>query len=138
VSLPPSEAAERLERSRSRLQHALHATGHTASTCASTGRAAGADLAADALRSWWRSHPLHVGGSAAVEVANAVLRPVAQQHPLGLVAGAVVVGGLLAWSRPWRWVGRPGLVTGLCQQLVHEAVAQGWPQGLASRWSKKT
>jgi hypothetical protein len=45
---------------------------------------------------------------------------------------------VLAWTRPWRWAVRPGLVTGVCQQLVHEALVQGWPQWLASRRSKKT
>ncbi|WP_338415057.1 hypothetical protein [uncultured Sphaerotilus sp.] len=139
MHLTPSDAADRLERSRNHLKLALRAAGHTPSSGTSgAARTTGADLAADALRSWWRSHPLHVGGTAAIDVANAVLRPVAQRHPVGLIAGAVVVGGLLAWSRPWRWLVRPGLVSGLCQQLVHEAVVQAWPQGLVSRWSKKT
>jgi hypothetical protein len=135
VSLSPSEAVDRLDASRRHLQRALRTTPHAP---AGAGSGAGADLAAEALRGWWTRHPLRVGGEAVIEVANAVLRPVAQRHPLGLAAGAVLVGGLLAWSRPWRWVARPGLVTGVCQQLVHEAVARGWPQGLASRWSKKT
>lgn len=139
MHLSPSDAADRLERSRNHLKQALRAAGHTPSGGTSgAARTAGADLAADALRSWWNSHPLHVGGTAAVDVANAVLRPVAQRHPWGLIVGAVAVGGLLAWTRPWRWAVRPGLVTGVCQQLVHEALAQGWPQWLASRRSKKT
>jgi len=139
MNLSPSDAADRMERSRNRLKHALLGAGHTPSGGTSgAARTAGADLAADALRSWWIGHPLHVGGTAAIDVANAVLRPVAQRHPLGLIVGAVAVGGLLAWSRPWRWVVRPGLLSGLCQQLVHEAVVQAWPQGLVSRWSKKT
>jgi hypothetical protein len=143
VSLSTSDAADRLQASRRHLQRALLATSRTptatgAETGASTDRNVGADLAAEALRGWWHRHPLRVGGEAAIEVANAVLRPVAQRHPLGLVAGAVLAGGLLAWTRPWRWAVRPGLVTGVCQQLVHEALVQGWPQWLASRRSKKT
>lgn len=135
MSLSTSDAVDRLDASRRHLQRALRTT---ARAPAGAGAGSGADLAAEALQGWWTRHPLRVGGEAAIGVANAVLRPVAQRHPLGLVAGAVLVGGLLAWSRPWRWAVRPGLVTGLCQQLVHEAVARSWPQGLASRWSKKT
>lgn len=131
MSLSTSDALDRLHASRHQLQRALHTTPHAPPP-------AGADFAAEALRGWWGRHPLRVGGDAALGVANVLLRPLAQRHPLGLVAGAVLVGGLLAWSRPWRWAVRPGgLATSLCQQLVHEAVARGWPQGLASRWSKK-
>lgn len=140
MNLSPSEAVNRLDASRRHLQRALRTAPHapTGASIDTGTTGAGTDLVAEALRGWWTRHPLRVGGDAAIEVANAVLRPVAQRHPLGLVAGAVLVGGLLAWSRPWRWAVRPGLVTGVCQQLVHEAVARGWPQGLASRWSKKT
>ncbi|MEX8493349.1 hypothetical protein [Sphaerotilus sp.] len=136
MSLSTSDAADRLDASRRHLQRALRVT--APAPAGAGARSASADFAAEALRVWWSRHPLRVGSEAAIEVANAVLRPVAQRHPLGLVAGAVLAGGLLVWSRPWRWADRPGLVTGLCRQLVHEVVAQGWPQGLAARASEKT
>ena len=130
MSLPTSDAVSRLDASRHQLQRALRT--------ASQERPADADLTADVVRGWWIGHPWRVGSEAALGVANALLRPVAQRHPLRLVAGAVLVGGLLAWSRPWRWSVRPGgLVTGLCRQLAQEAVLRRWPQGLVSKGPKK-
>jgi hypothetical protein len=129
VNLPTSDAVDRLDASRHQLQRALR--------MATREPSAEADLTADVVRGWWVRHPWRVGSEAALGVADALLRPVAQRHPLRLVAGAVLVGGLLAWSRPWRWAARPGgLVTGLCRQLVHEAVARRWPQGLVSKGPK--
>jgi hypothetical protein len=104
VSLSASSAAERLVRSRRRLQRAL-LDAPTATP--------GAD------------------GGVVIDGVNELLRPTARRHPLGLVAGAVLVGGLLAWSRPWRWDFRPVLFNGLCQQLVRDAVAQTAPQVLS-------
>lgn len=104
MSLPVSHAVERLARSRQRLQRALH----------------GASPAAPDAR-----------GGAVINGVNEALRPAARRHPLGLVAGAVLVGGLLAWSRPWRWAFRPGLLNGLCRQLVRDAVVQTAPQVLS-------
>lgn len=141
MNRPAFEAKDRLEASRRHLQRALRTNG-----CRPAGTASGTEsreaetarLTAQALRSWWSLHPLRIGSEATIAVANALLRPAAERHPFGLVAGAVLAGGLLVWIRPWRWMVRPGLVTGLCQQLVHEAVVKAWPQWLASRRSKKT
>lgn len=36
------------------------------------------------------------------DVVHAVINPVAQRNPVGLVAGAFLLGGLLVWARPWR------------------------------------
>ncbi|WP_310462201.1 hypothetical protein [Sphaerotilus sp.] len=142
MNLNASSAVDRLGQSRRQLQRALRLDARAPAAVSASADLA-ADLAADAVRGWWIRHPLRTGGAVAVDVANAVLRPVAQRHPLGLVAGAVLVGGLLAWSRPWRWAGRPGLVSGLCHHIAREVVAQALPhvlpqsQGLASMRSKK-
>ena len=43
---------------------------------------------------------------------------------LAMVLGAVVLGGVLAWSRPWRWILKPALFAGLLAQLSAKLVAQ--------------
>jgi hypothetical protein len=78
-------------------------------------------LLIQAAQAWWARHPLHVAGTLAVTAADSVLKPIAQRHPLRLVLGAAAVGGLLAWSRPWRWVA-PALFAGLLPQLLSAAL----------------
>ncbi|OGB01093.1 MAG: hypothetical protein A3E25_15395 [Burkholderiales bacterium RIFCSPHIGHO2_12_FULL_69_20] len=78
-------------------------------------------LLVQAAQAWWVRHPLHLAGSLAATTADAVLKPIAQRHPLRLVLGAAALGGLLAWSRPWRWVVAPALFAGLLPQLLSAA-----------------
>jgi hypothetical protein len=54
----------------------------------------------------------------AFNTAQAVVQPLAKTHPVALVTVAFVVGGLLAWRRPWRWILRPALFAGLLPQLL--------------------
>jgi hypothetical protein len=61
-------------------------------------------MALDVAKAWWTRHPYRLMAVALRNVANAAVLPTAQRHPVGLVAGAFVVGGLLFWSRPWRWL----------------------------------
>ncbi len=67
----------------------------------------------DALSAWW---------------AQATLRPLAQRHPIGLVAGALVAGAVLAWIRPWRWLFRPTLINTLGPALLTSILASGQVQ----------
>jgi hypothetical protein len=78
----------------------------------------GVKLVIEAIGLWWNRHPLRATSLLAAEAAKAVIAPVAQRHPLLLVAGAVVVGGLLARSRPWRWGFSSALFAGLLPQLL--------------------
>jgi hypothetical protein len=83
-------------------------------------------LLVQAAQAWWARHPLHVAGTLAVTAADSMLKPIAQRHPLRLVLGAAAVGGLLAWSRPWRWIA-PALFAGLVPQLLSAALRAPQP-----------
>lgn len=82
----------------------------------------GAGILIEATYHWWAKHPLRATALVGFNAVRSVARPLAERHPLGLVLGALVVGGLLAWRRPWRWVLRPAL-TGLLPQLLLTALA---------------
>ena len=126
-------ACVRLELSRERLRQALlevsgaagDATGRQPSAWLQ-GLAAlpGAGILIEALRTWWAKHPLHLAGELGVDAARAVLQPLARSHPLALVLGALLLGGVLAWARPWRWILKPAWLAGLGLQLLHETLAQ--------------
>lgn len=78
----------------------------------------------EAASSWWAQHPLRITSMLAADAVKAVVQPMAQRHPLGLVLGAFLMGGLLAWIRPWRWI----LTAGLLPQFLSKAMAQVPPQ----------
>jgi hypothetical protein len=125
--LPPSPA-ERLARSREQLRHALAGAPATTDTRGEPGprpawwhelRALpAAGIVVDAVQQWWARHPLRATTLVAVDAAQAVVQPLARSHPLTLVAGAFVVGALLAWRRPWGWILKPALFAGLLPQLL--------------------
>lgn len=122
----------RLASSRERLRAAMQ-SGATASTAgdakaqdwtAALKEVPGAGLLLGALRGWWARHPLQVIGALALDAARALVQPIAKRHPVGLVLGAVVAGGLLAWTRPWRWVFTSAVLAGLLPQLAAKVLAQ--------------
>ena len=126
--------ADRLTLSRERLREAMRDRTARRSSSPSAGAATtawldslkaipGAGVVVDALRSWWAQHPLRVASMVAADATKSVLQPMAQKNPLALVLGALVLGGLLAWSRPWRWLIKPALFAGLLPQLVSKALA---------------
>lgn len=98
-----------------------------------------AEVLIDTVSGWWLRHPLRpvvVLGSATLTVA---IKPVAQRHPLALMAGAILVGGLLAWARPWRfarWALRPALFAGLAQQLLSRSLAELPLQAWLTAWAE--
>lgn len=83
----------------------------------------GASVVFDALRRWWARHPLRLASLLAADATKAVVQPLAQRHPLGLVFGALLLGAAIAWSRPWRWLVKPALLAGLLPQLFTRALA---------------
>lgn len=76
-----------------------------------------------ALR-WWAPHPLRQAAAMLGTAAQAVVRPVAQKHPLALVLGAAALGGLLVVSRPWRLLITPALLASLAPRLLTNVVRQ--------------
>ncbi|MDZ7919173.1 hypothetical protein [Rhodoferax sp.] len=74
---------------------------------------------------WWEHHPLHATGALANGLAQTLLRPLAQRHPLALAAGAAAVGAMLALSRPWRWAFKPTLLNAMGPALLSSLLASG-------------
>ena len=144
-----ADASQRLALSRERLRQALRhlaaPNGASNSPNADASNVAwldrlnaipGIGVMLDALRSWWDQHPLRLASLVLAEAGEAVVQPLAQRHPMGLVVGAFLVGAGLAWSRPWRWILTPALFAGLIPHLVSKAVSQlppsSWIDLLAS------
>jgi hypothetical protein len=84
--------------------------------------APGASLLLSIFHDWWARQPLRVTLTVAAEAAAAVLKPIAQRNPVGLVAGAALAGGLFVLIRPWRWISTKALLTGMLPQLIAEAI----------------
>ena len=131
-------AAERVAMSREHLRQALHeATApHRPATDPLTGAPVatpwlerlksipGASIAIEAVGLWWSRHPARLAVGVARQAADVAVRPIAQRHPLALVAGAFAIGAALAWSRPWRWALKPALFAGLLPQLLLSALKE--------------
>ena len=90
-------------------------------------------IAIDALLRWWAQHPLRLAGVVAADATAAVVRPIAQRNPLGLMMAALLLGGALAWSRPWRWLlgpvslaGLAGLAPPLVSRIIAGLPTQSW------------
>ncbi|MFM9879966.1 MAG: hypothetical protein ACKVOO_06105 [Burkholderiaceae bacterium] len=142
MSAPQSTHSNRLALSRERLRVALHEETRAHSQqgasrssddqggpsmmttlVASASAVPAVAVVIEALGSWWAQHPLRSVGGVAADAAKAMVLPVAQRHPAALVAGAFVFGGLLMWSRPWRWLLKPALFSGLLPQLVSKTLS---------------
>ena len=131
-----ASATERLARSRQQLTLALAETVAARRPSTSSNPAAspawmnelkavpGVGIVIQALSAWWAKYPLNAASAMAYDTANAVAKPLATRHPIAMVLGAVVLGGVLAWSRPWRWILKPALFAGLMAQLSAKLVAQ--------------
>jgi hypothetical protein len=134
ASLTPSD---RLALSRERMRLALraipaargdaadrHQGGAAAAWLVSLKSIPGADVVIEALGSWWARHPLRLAVLTAFDAAKVLVQPMARRHPLVLVLGALLLGGLLVSSRPWRWILRPALFAGFLPQLFYKLLAR--------------
>jgi hypothetical protein len=131
-------AADRLAASRERLRQALQnggvppdrpqtdrpGEGAVAALIAALKSVPGSGILIDAVCAWWERHPLRIAGTLAGEAAQVVIQTLARRNPIGLVVGALIMGGLLAWVRPWRWIIKPMLFAGLAEQLFNKAIAK--------------
>jgi hypothetical protein len=83
-----------------------------------------AGVVVEAVLGWWAAHPLR----AALVVGDAALRdtlaPLARKHPVAMVGGALLVGAMVARTRPWRLVLKSALLAGLLSQVASRLVAQ--------------
>jgi hypothetical protein len=126
-------AAVRLAVSRERLRQALHERPAPRSAPAGEGGAAGWDalrsvpgaaLVIDAVRAWWAGQPWRTAAGVVAGAVRAQLQPLAQRHPVGLVLAAMAAGGLLAWTRPWRWIGRAAPLAAWLPELAAGVLAR--------------
>ena len=139
VAKPLAEvtATDRLTLSRERLRSAMLArstsTGSTSNRLAGEASSAwlaslktipGAGVLIEALDSWWSQHPLRLASTVAADAFKAGIQPLARRHPLGMMLAALLLGGVLARSRPWRWLLKPALFAGLVPQLLSKAMTQ--------------
>lgn len=127
---PGPTPCERLALSRERLREALQAdTGPgTASWRDELRSTPAAALLIEALEQWWSQHPLRAAGLAATALLRSALEPLVRRHPLLSLVGALLVGGVLVWLRPWRWVIGTTVLAGLLQRLVSGVMAPQPPK----------
>jgi hypothetical protein len=142
-------ASDRLALSRERLRQAMSdfSAPHGEAENPGAGRRAmawldslksisGAGIVIDAVRGWWTHNPLRIAGMAGADAAQTIVQPMARRNPLTLVLGAFLLGGLIAWGRPWRWIVKPALFAGLLPPLIYKAMnhvpVESWFSVLAS------
>lgn len=129
-------ASERLTLSRERLRlslsKAMAAQGHARLQSDGAGHRGwmdslklnpAANIVMEAASLWWAQHPLRVASMLTADAVKSLVKTTGQRHPLGLVAGGLVLGGLLAWGRPWRLLLTPALLAGLMPQLLTKALS---------------
>ncbi len=73
---------------------------------------------------WWDEHPLHASATLALKASRTAIVPLVRRHPAAVLGGAAVVGAVIIWARPWRWLLRPALVAGVASQLAARAIAR--------------
>lgn len=140
-----ADISERLALSRERMREALQGRppGRSGETSGAEGAGRSASwmdslkslpmtsILIDAVSSWWARHPLRVAVVVGSSTVKALAQPIAERNPLGLVLGTAVLGAVVVWSRPWRWLLKPALFAGFLPQLLAQALAHLPSQALA-------
>lgn len=84
-----------------------------------------ASLLIDTLNTWWMHYTTEGSRKTATAVVKDLISPLAKRYPLVLVCGAVAVGGLVVWLRPWRWALKPSLMAAWGTAAVTGALRSG-------------
>lgn len=147
---PPADlsAQDRLARSRANMTRWL--ADDDAARATSQGSGAGlsgwlqklrgeplAALAIDALTDRWSRHPLQTTVRMAEVAASETIAPLVRRHPAATLGASVIAGALLMRARPWRWLARPALLTGLLTQVAALLVARLATPPQSARDSRK-
>ena len=85
--------------------------------------------------SWWADHPLHAVADLFIRpnasATGPIKQPLTQRHPWALLLGAVAVGALLMWARPWRFgLLRRAVYAGLVPQMINSLLSRVSSDGL--------
>jgi len=96
-----------------------------------------AALALDALTDRWSRHPLQTTVRVAGAAARETIVPLVRRHPAATLGASAVVGALLVRTRPWRWLARPALLTGLVAQVAALLLARLTAPPRSGRGSNK-
>lgn len=123
----PQTALQRLQASREVIRHAMVPPRRAALEVGGV-RAPGwvtslttlpvVGVVAESVLGWWSQHPFRPLTQVITEASGVAIKPVAEESPILLVAGAAVAGVIVAWLRPWRWMLRSVVFAGLVPQLA--------------------
>lgn len=93
--------------------------------------------------SWWADHPLRAVADLFARPGTSTSKPLTQHHPWAMLIGAVAVGALVMWARPWRFaLLRRAVYSGLLPQVMSSVLARVPTDGLLdlaqSVWQRPT
>lgn len=119
----PLDPEIRLTLSRERIRLALCAM-KPKDTSANPTFAAACAASTGPLPAWLDASWQTVLQSAPIQTTREVLASWALKHPLSLVLAAAAAGGLLALTKPWRWLAVPPAFAGLLPQVLGALAAK--------------
>jgi hypothetical protein len=118
MSLPPPSPEAGLAQSRERLLQALR----QAPSMQTSGSSGSNSESAKGLLLQALLEALRTSATLVTQPLKSALTEIAQRHPLALVAGSFVLGGLVSWSKPWRWLPATALMAGLLPAYLNKLV----------------